>query len=657
MTPRKTTLKKKILILCFTIAIVPLLIIGILTEKNSKHMAEEIAHDYGNFANELIDIIDRNLFERYGDVQAFASNEVIQDESQWYKRNEDENGIIRAANTYTDLYDIYTAMIIVDLEGRPIAVNTRDADGSKIDTDWIYDQNFKDASWFQNAIAGNFLRGSGTDGTVVEDVHIDETIRRLIGGNGIGIAYTAPVTNRDGEVIAIWSNRVSFELVNQICEDFYAGFSDEKHQSTEITILNRKGDIIVDLDPMSNNGINEANSDMSVLLKLNLAEKGLEIAKRAVAGETGGMSSRHLRKQIDQTSGYSHSHGALGYKGLGWSALIRVDERESLAAFKQARVETILVTLLAALGGLFAAWRLANSITKPLKGISESLSGNSQSALSSALIVENGSQTVADGASRQAASVEETCASTEELASMIDQNAESVANAIKQVNEVSDVVTHTSGLVNNLTHSMTEVATASEETQKIVKTIDEIAFQTNILALNAAVEAARAGEAGSGFAVVADEVRSLAGRCADAARSTAELIESNIQKIEVSAKAAESTGSEFERLREISLNVKTIVSQIANASDQQNEGLKQINSAVMEISNVTQANASGAEEAASAAKELNGQAGAIEALAEQLQAILDSSHRPQQSIQTPRSSSQAHNRVAQEVPEDEFAWN
>jgi methyl-accepting chemotaxis protein len=162
--------------------------------------------------------------------------------------------------------------------------------------------------------------------------------------------------------------------------------------------------------------------------------------------------------------------------------------------------------------------------------------------------------------------------------------------------------------MNGLTTSMQEITRASEETQKIIKTIDEIAFQTNLLALNAAVEAARAGEAGAGFAVVADEVRNLAMRAAEAAKNTAGIIENTVKKVFEGSRLLGRANDAFSRVAAGSGQVGELVGEIAAASKEQALGIEQVSRAVSEMDKVVQQNAANAEQSASASEELNAQA-------------------------------------------------
>jgi methyl-accepting chemotaxis protein len=251
---------------------------------------------------------------------------------------------------------------------------------------------------------------------------------------------------------------------------------------------------------------------------------------------------------------------------------------------------------------------LGLSITRPINRIIAELNEGADQVASASSQVSAAGQELARGSSEQAASLEETSSSLEEMASMTRQNADNAKQADSLMHETGRVVKEADRYMQELTGSMQEISQASNDTAKIIKTIDEIAFQTNLLALNAAVEAARAGEAGAGFAVVADEVRSLAMRAADAAKNTATLIEGTLGKVKGGTDLVAKTGEAFGQVSASAGKVQELVAEIAATSHEQAQGADQISKAVSSMDTVVQQVAASAEESASASQELNAQA-------------------------------------------------
>ncbi|MHC1729624.1 MAG: methyl-accepting chemotaxis protein [Syntrophobacteraceae bacterium] len=292
-----------------------------------------------------------------------------------------------------------------------------------------------------------------------------------------------------------------------------------------------------------------------------------------------------------------------------------LSEQISNAAVDKSDGEATTTKLIALVGmgvgfslALILGTLLSYSITKSLGRVIEGISEGAGQVASAANQVASASQQLAEGTSRQAASIEETSASLEEMAAMTVQNADNANLANKLMLETTEVVSKANQSMEELTASMLDISRASEETSKIIKTIDEIAFQTNLLALNAAVEAARAGEAGAGFAVVADEVRSLAMRAADAAKNTAGLIEGTVRKIKGGSEVVQKTSAGFSQVAGSAAKIGELVGEITAASSEQAQGIEQINKAVSEMDKVVQQNAANAEESASASEEMNAQA-------------------------------------------------
>jgi methyl-accepting chemotaxis protein len=228
-----------------------------------------------------------------------------------------------------------------------------------------------------------------------------------------------------------------------------------------------------------------------------------------------------------------------------------------------------------------------------------------------AMQVSDASTALSQGATEQAASLEEISASMSQIASQTKINAENANQANILTIEAREGAERGNAEMAQLNSAMTQISESSKNISKIIKVIDEIAFQTNLLALNAAVEAARAGRHGKGFAVVAEEVRNLAARSATAAKETAELIESSIKVVENGSALAVKTGRALEEIRNGSIKAADIVSEIATSSNEQAQGIMQINEGLSQIDKVTQTNTASAEESASASEELSTQAGLL----------------------------------------------
>lgn len=265
-------------------------------------------------------------------------------------------------------------------------------------------------------------------------------------------------------------------------------------------------------------------------------------------------------------------------------------------------------------------------ITRALGAAAVELGDGAVQVASASGQVSTSAQSLSRGATEQAASLEETSASMEEMASMTRQNAENSQQAASLMQQVDGRVQDSNRSLDEMVSSMAAIKESSDKISKIIKTIDEIAFQTNILALNAAVEAARAGEAGMGFAVVADEVRNLAQRSAQAAKDTATLIEESIGKSSEGATRVQQVATSIRGITEAVVQVKGLVDEVSVASRQQSQGIDQVTQAIAQMEKVTQSTAATAEESAAASEELSAQADHATVIVRRLQAMLGRSN-------------------------------
>jgi methyl-accepting chemotaxis protein/methyl-accepting chemotaxis protein-1 (serine sensor receptor) len=254
------------------------------------------------------------------------------------------------------------------------------------------------------------------------------------------------------------------------------------------------------------------------------------------------------------------------------------------------------------------AWRANASVTRQIEASVDALTTGMNQVASAASQVAGSAQSLSQGATQQAASLEETSASMEEMASMTRRNAENSHEAATSMAETERLVGDANSALNEMVSSMVAIKESSDKVAKIIKTIDEIAFQTNILALNAAVEAARAGEAGMGFAVVADEVRNLAQRSAQAARDTTALIEESMSRANQGHQRVTQVSGAIEAITASAGRVKGLVDAVSVASREQAQGIDQVTQAITQMEKVTQNTAATAEESAAASEELSAQA-------------------------------------------------
>jgi methyl-accepting chemotaxis protein len=360
-------------------------------------------------------------------------------------------------------------------------------------------------------------------------------------------------------------------------------------------------------------GIIFVHKDKSLIMKLKMSE--YDFGREMLRQKQGHI--RYVFKGEDKMGSFEPC------KSVPWTVANSAPSKEVFSASNNMSYSNLGIMLLGFILIILILFFIVRSVVDPLHHISEGLDSGAGQVSSAAAQVSSASQSLAEGATEQAAGLEETSASMAEMASMTQQNAGNAGQANILMRDTRQVVDEANQAMKELIRSMQEITLSSEETGKIIKTIDEIAFQTNLLALNAAVEAARAGEAGAGFAVVADEVRNLALRAAEAAQNTSHMIDETVKKIKKGSEVVGRTNQSFEKLVDGSKKVSDLVDEIAVASQEQSQGISQINKAHSEMDRVVQNNASNAEETASAAEELNAQAQQMKGYVGELLGIID----------------------------------
>ena len=356
------SLKTKLVTYFLVVALVPLVTICWWAYAS---IGKQIASSAGALlqakASETLDKIDRNLFERYGDVQAFAYNA---------KALGDKDEVTKVLDFYTMTYGCYDLMIVADLDGTVVAANTTDYKGKPVNTASLIGRSVADEAWFRKCINGTIQKGS----SFFTDASFDEMVLPLLDKKDLSLNFSAPIYDEDGKVARVWSNRASFartagQIIAEQCD-----LSAKAGQEVEAQLINQKGQLLNDYDP-------------DRILQFNLAESGLNAAKAIVDGKSGFVRELHTRKGVMQFNGYASSDGALGFPGYGWGVLFRQSEAEVSSIAYSLQNFFVIAGIIATVVITLTGYWLASGVTRPLVVAVEGLAKVSQGDLTQRLDV------------------------------------------------------------------------------------------------------------------------------------------------------------------------------------------------------------------------------------------------------------------------------
>ena len=487
------------------------------------------------------------------------------------------------------------------------------------------------------------LDGKRAIGTYIPHTDSDGTVNQVVasvlaGKSFVGRAFVVnawyltsyePITDASGRVIGLLSYGIPLESVTGLRK---AIVDTKVGETGYVFVLNATGDtrgqyVISKDGERDGEDIWDSKDDSGSLFVQEICRTAVNLG----SGEIGEQQYP-WRNEGDATARMKVVR-IMYYEPWDWVIGVGSYMDEFLAA--KANIENIgnsgnmvllIVIAIAIIGAgliwFFMAHRIASRINMVVSQLSEA---STQVTSASQQIAEAG-QEMAEGASEQASSLEEISSSLEELSSMTKQNADNAKEADSLAGGARDATVSGGEALARLQEAINRIKASSDETAKIVKTIDEIAFQTNLLALNAAVEAARAGEAGKGFAVVAEEVRNLAQRSAEAAKNTAELIEESQHNADGGVTVTQEVSNTLAQVTKSVHKVSQLVGEVSSASSEQSEGIEQINTAVSQLDQVTQSNAANAEESASSSEELSAQAADLQDTVLVLASIVGGQH-------------------------------
>jgi len=369
---RSLPVRAKIVIALIAFALLPLMTLAaalwlqVTDIKQTQMSRVEVA------AHTINDVIDRNLFERYGDVQAFGYNAAAADPQNWGKPG-DGNPLVVAMNRYMANYGIYKLMLLVSPEGKVLAVNSKAANGKPLASDTFYQKSYAGASWLKAAMEGKFLTGrNGFTGSVVEAPARHAELAALYGDDDFAMIFAAPVTDEDGKTIGVWVNFAGFDLVEQIVMAEAESLAKAGLKNADISVLDHTGLLLVDLDSAKLSAGKYAR-DWAVIGKLNLVRSGVVAARLAVAGGTGAVEAVNSRKGIKQVSGFDFSEGAYDYPGLKWSVLVRIPVDYAYATVNEAILQVVAILLVSAIASTVIGLWFGNVLAKPIRRVTTAL--------------------------------------------------------------------------------------------------------------------------------------------------------------------------------------------------------------------------------------------------------------------------------------------
>jgi methyl-accepting chemotaxis protein len=622
---RTWSLRTKLMTVIFGMSVISLGLFSLMAYKSTDALLEGKVNLTQASAKSMIDKIDRNLFERYGDVQAFALSEPARS-----GKSERITAFIHdMIPTYAPIYDL---MIVVNNKGRVIATNTVDKTGKPIDVSDLIDKDYSGEGWFKEAIAGKIKPGT----SFVEDLHVDEDVARILGNSGRVLNFTAPILDKkNGEILGVWSNRVSWvDVVDTITKEETKALITESMPKVFVYIgdkndtylLHPEGDSFELKSKMENfTALAEAGPITPIYRQINLK----------------GFSGKVI-EAIAPSKGYST------YPGIGWKLAIHVPEDDSQGRYNMVLIGIALIVLLL---GSFVGYWVIRDIVRKLLSVNVQLSDDATNVKNTSGSIASASQNLAEASTEQASALQETAASIEQMHAMVKKSSENASRSRQVAMDSHDVATKGKAAVEQMVHAMedinasnadimrqiedsnrqiTEIIKVITEIGNKTKVINEIVFQTKLLSFNASVEAARAGEHGKGFAVVAEEVGSLAQMSGNAAKEISDMLNGSIQKVETivndtkvkverlmaQGKSKTESGTVIARqcgqiLAEVVDNVgevNVMVSEISTAMQEQAQGISEINKAMNQLDQVTHVNATTSQQSANSSSQLSNQA-------------------------------------------------
>ncbi len=666
MTKRERSLKAKLLTLTLSINLALGAVSFILEHRSSMKIKDQLLHGFHQYGEILHDGIAAQFFERYGDIQAFSKSDTL------LKGNKEE--MAGYLNDMVALYGIYDLVLVVNKNGKLVAVNDKAADGTALPTEKLFSTDFSNESWFKKTLAGETSdeKSRGFSGTLVEDFIFDTHATEVYGNTRYTSTFAAQMKNKKGEVIGVICNRANVKWISFDFQLMAKNFSEMGYKDFKLGLLDSKGALQFEIGYQKEGESTQLKLDPNRLKKLNFTTLGFAPAKKLFEEkqeEAFGIDADPENKSRELYYSAHHIDGDKWVPSVGWSVMINAEkaDAENVLLKVSNEAQKIYITLfliVSSIALVFSIW-FSNSLARKLEGVLDGLTNSSKTILGAAQSGSRLSTELAEGATEQAAAIQETAAAVDEVAAMVKKNADNAAQSRKTSAEGSALAENGKQSMSRLVSAIGDIRQSNEDIMKQVedgnqkiseivhliteiesktKVINDIVFQTKLLSFNASVEAARAGEHGKGFAVVAEEVGNLAQMSGNAAKEISEMLTQSVTQVEtivnstrtqvstliergkskvlVGTELAEESEKALDQLLEAVTRIDSSVSEIAEASREQSQGTSEIQKAINQLDQVTQQNSTSARESASTADDLNQQVTTMHEIVEELRIVL-----------------------------------
>lgn len=414
-------IRTKLAILLLVFGLIPLAAISPIVANELDKMRDAKLHEMQATTENLSDAIDRNLFERYGDVQAFTLNSAVKNPANW-RNQSDTNTLVSAMNGYMTNYGLYKLMMLVNTDGQLLAINSKDASGKALSTAALYDHSFKDESWFQKTMKQEFLKGKTLTGTVVEDAHYNSIVGTIYNEDGFVITFAAPVYDEHGKIMAIWVNFADFGLIEDIVKSVYAQKKAAGMGYAAFGIQNSEGIALVNFDPADVKDGQEYKRDSSSIGKKSLESLQVPASAKSLTVDSGTTIEVDTQSGESDAVGFSKSKGAYDYPGLGWVIINHTPADETFADINEAKQLLLIVGAATVLAVIIIGSVIGTLASRPLR----------KSAASMLAIAKGDYTTKVDGADSND-EMGEMAKAMEQLKGTLDTNTR-VKQALDSVN-------------------------------------------------------------------------------------------------------------------------------------------------------------------------------------------------------------------------------